>query len=181
MATIRPLILDRLASGIATDCKEAKLEIGVVIGPAYGAISLASFIALHLIQETGRNDITAIWAEKGEEGNLTINSMLTNEIAGKNILVAEDILTTGKSAKKVIAQARLHGGTVIAVSSIWNRGGVTAIDLDVPILLSLVNEKIEKVPAHECEQCKKGVPINMTIGHGAEFVSKMGGQPPYRS
>lgn len=92
---------------------------------------------------------------------------------GKKVLIVEDILTTGGTAKKVVEAARKSGGEVIGVSALCNRGGVTKEAIgDVPELFSLTNVQMDAFPEDECPLCKNEIPVNTEIGHGKEFLSR---------
>lgn len=110
-----------------------------------------------------------------ETGNYVIKRGYDKLIAGKKVLVVEDILTTGGSVKKTVEAVRAIGGEVAGVAALCNRGGVTAEDIgDVPELFSLVNITLESWEASECPLCAQGVPINTSVGKGKEFLSQQG-------
>ncbi len=127
----------------------------IVIAPATGGIILSHCVADHMSRMASRT-VLSLYAEKtkGENG-FTINPGYREFIKGKDVLVLEDILTTGGSVKKVIRQVRRWGGKVIGVGALWNRGGITAKDLgDVPKLFSLVNVTLETFTRGKCQKCK---------------------------
>ncbi len=97
-------------------------------------------------------------------------------ITGKNVLVVEDVLTTGGSVRKVIEATRAIGGNVIGVGALWNRGGITSQNVaNVPKLISLVNRKLDEWDEKDCPLCKQGVPININVGKGREFLLRKSG------
>jgi len=95
-------------------------------------------------------------------------------VSGKKVLGVEDILTTGGSVKKVIKATRVLDGNIIGVGVLCNRGGITAKDLDVPRLFSLVNVALEMWDENDCPLCATNVPINTSVGKGKEFLKKTG-------
>ena len=99
-------------------------------------------------------------------------------IADKNVLVAEDLLTTGGSVRGVVTAGRAVGANVIGVGVLCNRGGVTRANLgDVPKLFALVNVKMDSWTEEECARvgpCSKRVPINTDVGHGRAFLARKG-------
>src|SRR6266700_2188917 len=112
-------------------------EIDVVVGPVLGGIVLSQWVAHHLNTRRTERETLAIYAEKGSDSadkQFFFNRGYDTYIPGKNILVVEDVLTTGGSARQVIELVRRHGGNVIGLSALCNRGGVQPQDVgDVPI------------------------------------------------
>ncbi len=93
-------------------------------------------------------------------------------LAGKNVLVVEDVLTTGASARGVVVATRAHEGNVIGLGVLCNRGGITPPDVaDPPKLRALVNVKLDAWDAVDCPKCREGVPINTEVGKGKEFLA----------
>lgn len=93
-------------------------------------------------------------------------------VAGKRVLVVEDILTTGGSARETVHAARRAGGKVLAVAAMVNRGGVTHEALGgVKVLRVLLNVAMKAYPPQECPLCASGVPINTDVGHGRQFLA----------
>jgi orotate phosphoribosyltransferase len=84
----------------------------------------------------------------------------------------EDIITTGNSIKAVSDAVRDAGGIVAGVAAICNRGGVRAEEVGVPILFSMTELPLAAWLESECPLCRQGVPINIEVGKGREFVSR---------
>lgn len=138
----------------------------VVIGPEMGGIGYALLVALHF-----GGKVKAAYAEKDGNG-FRIRATFASKLAGLRVLVVEDILNTGGSAAKVIKAVREVGGEVIGVVAICNRGGVTAEQLDVPFVEAVVEVSMETFEEDACPLCAQGVPINTTVGHGADFLAR---------
>lgn len=83
-------------------------------------------------------------------------------VAGKNVLMVDDILTTGGSAKKVIEATRACGGNVVGLGALWNSGGISAREMGTPKLVALVNERLETWDENSCLLCWRNIPINWT-------------------
>ena len=98
-----------------------------------------------------------------------ITFAVAGHIKNNNVLVVEDLLTTGGSVAKVCRQIEHLGGNVIGVSAVVNRGGVTAEDLGVPKLNALAEVSFEAVDHVDCLLCKEEVPIVEDVGHGDKF------------
>ena len=90
-------------------------------------------------------------------------------LKGKYVLVVEDLLNTGDTVKKVVAQVRRHGGHVIGVSAICNRGPETAESLGVPRLEALASVDFEVLDPDDCRLCQAKIPIVEDIGHGGKY------------
>ncbi len=151
-------------------------EVDVVAGPTLGGVILAQWVAHHLSLR-GR-EVLSVYAEKGTAGGFELRRGYDALVAGKRVLVVEDVLTTGGSLKEVITAIRAGGGTVIGASALCNRGGVTAAQVgNPPVLHSLVDVNLESWDAATCPLCAAGVPINASVGKGAEFLRARKGGP----
>ena len=82
-------------------------------------------------------------------------------VKGKNILVIEDLTTTGGSVRKVVDAVKAVGGNVVGVCVMVNRDpvNVTAEVVGAPFS-ALGVLKASAVEAADCELCKKNIPIN---------------------
>src|SRR5947209_11247159 len=76
-------------------------QIDVVVGPVLGGIVLSQWVAHHLNANRSSGETLAIYAEKegdGPDKRFVFHRGYDRYIAGKNILVVEDVLTSGGSA-----------------------------------------------------------------------------------
>ena len=149
-------------------------SVEVVIAPAIGGVILSQWIASHLSEITG-HEVLGIYAEKtGSDDTFIIKRGYDKLVAGKNILVVEDVLTTGGSAKKVVEASRALGGNIVGLGVLCNRGGITPQDVaDPPKLFALVNVKLDAWDEAECPLCaNKSVPINTDVGKGREYLAR---------
>lgn len=136
--------------------------VDTVVGAATGAIPLAYLTALSIEAQTA-------WADKDGEDFAFERAGFVEQLTGKRVLIVEDLLNTGDTVKKVIAQARKHGADVVGVSVICNRGNETAESLGVPLLEQLASVKFVALDADTCQLCADSVPIVEDIGHGKEY------------
>ncbi len=90
------------------------LEIDMVVGPALGGVILSQWTAHHLSEIKGK-EILGVYTEKSPDGGMAFTRGYDKFIAGKKVLVVEDLTTTGGSAKKVAEAVRGIGGDVAAV------------------------------------------------------------------
>lgn len=163
--------------------------IDAVIAPAIGGVILSQWTAYHLTELTGR-EVLGVYAEKeGKvqtsasygplsprfEDAFVIKRGYDKLIRKRNVLVVEDVLTTGGSVKKVVQAVRDVGGRVVEVAALCNRGNVAAEAIGAPGLFALANVKLDAWDEKECPMCKQGVPINTDIGKGREFLARIRG------
>jgi orotate phosphoribosyltransferase len=151
--------LCRLLADAAAPCRPE-----VVCGPALGGIILSQWTAHHL-------GALAVYAEKVPDGGLALRRGYDRLVAGRRVLVVEDIVTTGGSVRQTVAAVRAATGDVVMAAAVCNRGGVTAVELGVPALASLVTVSLDSWEASACPLCRDHVPINTDVGKGLEFVS----------
>lgn len=160
-----------LCRGIAEQFVSDKVE--VVIAPAIGAIALSQWAAHNLGWFISR-EVLAVYAEKRwSDSTFHITRGYDKLVTNKNVLVIEDILTTGSSIRDVVRCVRDIGGNVVGVGAICNRGGVTPAMLgDVPKLISLLNLPLERWEEKDCPLCARNVPVNEGFGRGREFMER---------
>lgn len=150
----------------------AEKNIDVVTGPAVGAAILSQFVAYHLTDIRG-TEVYSTYADKDGQGGFILKRGYDQIIKGKNVLVVEDLTTTGGSIKKVVDVVRDLGGEVAGAIVVVNRGEVTKEAVGNPQeFLSLVTLDLESWDESDCELCAKGIPVNTDIGHGREFMAK---------
>jgi orotate phosphoribosyltransferase len=150
--------------------------VEVVIAPAIGGVILSQWTAHHLSEITGR-EVLSVYAEKAEDGEtFVIKRGYDKIVAGKKVLVVEDVLTTGGSVKKVIVATRALGSNIVGLGVLCNRGGITPHNVaDPPKLFALVNVQLDAWDEDECARtgpCYRNVPVNMDVGKGREFLAK---------
>jgi len=104
---------------------------------------------------------------------LSSNKVMTKSSPEKKILVVEDVLTTGDSARKVIEVTRALEGKVVGLGVLCNRGKVTEADvISVPRLTALLEVELAMYDAKTCPLCEQDIPINTDVGKGREFLAK---------
>jgi len=149
-------------------------QIDVVVGPVLGGIVLSQWTTHHLNSKRATGETLAVYAEKeqGSDQSFAFYRGYDKHIAGKNVLIVEDILTTGGSVRRVIELVRKHGGNVVGVSALCNRGNVQPRDVgDVPIY-TLITLDLETYTEEECPFCTQEIPINIIVGKGRMFLAK---------
>ena len=165
-------ITSHVAYRMATPFGAAGVE--VVAGPTIGGVILAQWVAYHLTQLG--TPVLAIYAEEQLDAAGTKQRVFRRgydqHLPNKRVLIVEDILTTGQSARAVVDAVVAGGGIPIGVAALCNRGSVTAEQLGVPRLVALTNLALEAWDAATCPLCAAGVPINTSVGKGAAFLAQ---------
>ena len=140
----------------------------VVCGPAMGGIILAQWTGHHLA-------LPAVYAEKAPEGGMALRRGYDALVRGRRVLVVEDVVNTGGSLAEAIRAVRAAGGVVVGATALCNRGGVTAADLDIPVLHALLELSLDSWSAEEGPLCRRRVPVNTQVGKGREFLARQSG------
>ncbi|GAC1399541.1 MAG: phosphoribosyltransferase family protein [Ktedonobacteraceae bacterium] len=149
-------------------------QIDVVVGPVLGGIVLSQWTAHALNLRRSIGETLAIYAEKeqGSDQAFVFHRGYDKHIPGKRVLIVEDILTTGGSVRRVIELVRKHGGNVVGVSALCNRGSVQTQDVGNVPISTLITLALETYPEEACPFCKQHVPINTDVGKGRMFLAK---------
>jgi orotate phosphoribosyltransferase len=151
--------------------KFADCDVDAVAGPTMGGVVLSQWVAYHL-NRTAKAGVLSVYAEEDESKHRIFKRGFGNVIAGKNVLVVEDILTTGGSARKVVDAVRQAGGNVAGLAVLCNRGGVEADAVGGVEIFSLASVNFDSWPEDSCPLCSSSVPINTEVGKGREFLNK---------
>lgn len=153
--------------------KRAKdLDIDVVVAPALGGIILSTWTAYHL-SSLKNKEVLGIYTEKDEQKNQVFTRGYDKYVKDKNVLVIEDLTTTGGSVKKVVDTVKAAGGRVVTVIVMVNRSPKTVNGDTVGAPFMALGElPVETWDEKRCPLCKKDVPINTTIGHGKKFLER---------
>lgn len=162
-------LTSQLCRQIAETWKSTPID--AVLAPALGGIILSQWIAFHL-SEMHKKDILGIYAEKDGD-SFIVKRGYDELVREKNVLLVEDILTTGGSIKKVVEVVRKIPANIVGVAALCNRGGITEKDIGgVPRLTSLFSVDLQAWELQDCKLCKENVPINVKVGKGKEFLEK---------
>lgn len=161
-----------ICSQIAEQFHDAGVE--VVAGPTLGGVILSQWVAYHLTRLTGQTVLSVYTEEEGEDADrrALFRRGYADLVTGKRVLVVEDVITTGDSARRVVQAVQHTGGVVVGVGVLCNRGGITAAMLGAPVLTALVELHLESWDEAECPLCREGVPVNTRVGKGATFLAK---------
>lgn len=151
--------------------------VDVVAAPAVGGTILCTWTVYYLSRLKGK-EILSVYTEKDKgttasaaESEQIFRRGYDRFIKGKKVLVLEDLTTTGISVKKTVAAVKAAGGKPVAVCVMVNRDekNVNAKVVGAPFY-SLGVFPAQAFPAEDCPLCKKGIPVNVKIGHGKKFL-----------
>lgn len=167
-----PVYIKRLCQGLVSRFSKLLIKkTQAVIAPAVGGAVLSHLIAEYMSKETDYvHFVASVYADKEPDGRLVIRRGYDKRIENQDVIILDDIMTTGGTVKKLVAEAKAKGANVLGAAVLWNRGGVIANDLGIIRLVSLVNKKLESWPEDDCPLCKAGVLVNQEVGKGREFL-----------
>ena len=152
-----PLKVSRLCREIAERFKDDNVE--AVVSPAVGGVALSQWVVYHLTELTGR-EVLAVFAEKVGESKkeFGFSEGCGDFLAGKRVLITDDILTTGGSIDAVRKAATDAGGVVIGVGILWLRAK-EKVEMDIPFF-ALINKTFPVWTPAECPLCARNVPLD---------------------
>lgn len=156
-----------LGAMLAEAVQEQGIEADVVCGPAVGGVICAQYTALAM-------GIDCVFAERNRVDGVErfeLRRRYDEAVAGRRILVVDDVINTGHSTGLVLEAVRAAGGVVAGVATWINRGNVGARELGVDRFVFLDEVELPSIPAGDCGLCAAGVPVNTHYAHGAEYVS----------
>jgi orotate phosphoribosyltransferase len=135
-------------------------RVEVVAGPVTGGALLAHTIAGLLDSRRSLTHPPCLFAPFNYDpsGRFSLRSFYRREIAGKRVLLADDVRNTGETFARCAALVADTGGTVLATAEICDR--MEAIqDLGVPNIALAEYKAPENFKAGACPLCASGVPI----------------------
>lgn len=148
------------------------LDVDVVVGPALGGIILSTWTAYHL-SSLKHKEILGVYTEKDENKNQVFTRNYDKLVKDKNVLVIEDLTTTGGSVKKVVDAVRGVGGLVVAVIVMVNRSPKTVNGETVGAPFMALGElPVTTWEENKCPLCHEGKPINTIVGHGKKYLEE---------
>jgi orotate phosphoribosyltransferase len=157
-----PSTIWRLAQDLLDVLPAVLLEnTEVVAGPTMGGALLAHTLAGLL---DGRRALThppcsfAPFSGGGGDHEFTLRGFYAREMAGRRVLIADDVRNTGKTLVRCADLVRQAGGTVLATVEICDRMEAIA-DAGVPNYALAEYRAPDNFPAAECPMCRAGEPV----------------------
>lgn len=133
----------------------------VVAGPVTGGALLAHTMAGLLDSRRPMSHPPTLFAPftLDASGALTLSRFYSQQVAGRKVLLVDDVRNTGQTLVRCAAVVRDSGGTVIATAEICDRMEAV-VDLDVPNYPLVEYKAPENYPEAGCPLCTGGLPIN---------------------
>lgn len=141
-----PAYTEEIIKHLASHFKDSSIDY--VVGPAIGGIILSYEMARQLGSKS-------IFAER-EEGKMIFRRGF-NLPKGSNVLVVEDVVTTGGSVKEVIELVEVLGSNVKGVACLVDRSNGT-VDFKTTFVSALTMDVISYEP-NTCPLCRDGIPL----------------------
>jgi orotate phosphoribosyltransferase len=140
--------LSGVASRLAADIAAGTLGVDVVVGPAMGGI----IVAYELGRQLG---VPAIFTERDDAGKMVLRRGFEVE-RGTRVLIAEDVVTTGKSSLESAAALEASGAVVVALACVVDRRAA-GTPVEWP-LYAAAKVDVANWEADACDLCAKGIP-----------------------
>ncbi|MEG1608615.1 MAG: orotate phosphoribosyltransferase [Clostridia bacterium] len=147
---------EKLCKALAKKLKGVAVDL--VVSPAVGGILMGYEVARQL-------GVPNIFAER-ENGAMTFRRGFSVP-NGANVIVVEDVVTTGGSVKEVVELVKSLGGNVQAIASIVDRSN-GAVDFGVKFV-NLISVDVVSYDAENCPLCKDG---SVAVKPGSRNLSK---------
>ncbi len=144
-----PEYSEKLCKFLKDKIASSGIKADKVISPAIGGILIGYELSRQL-------SVPNIFAERDDSGKMTIRRGFSIK-KGENILVVEDVVTTGGSVKEVIDLVENAAGKVVGISAIANRGKEEN-PFEYPFVY-LIRLNFKTYTPETCPLCKKGLPI----------------------
>ena len=134
-----------LARGLAERVKDANVE--VVVGPAMGAVVWSFAVAQAL-------GVRSLFTER-QDTVMTLRRGFELR-PGERVLVVEDAVSTGRSAREAIEVVKGTGAEIVGVGSIVNRSGGNPFEDDGLPLWALCDVTVNMWSPDDCPLCANG-------------------------
>jgi orotate phosphoribosyltransferase len=133
----------------------------VVAGPVTGGALLAHTMAGLLDSRRDLRRPPTLFAPFADDGNggHSLSSFYGKQIAGRRVLLADDVRNTGQTFAQCAALVRDAGGTVVATCEIYDRLEAD-VEIGVPNFALAGYRAPENYKAESCPLCQAGTPIS---------------------
>ena len=148
--------VEELAKQIEKDYEGEQL---LVVGILKGASVFVSDLIRKINLDVNIDFMSVSSYGNGTESSGTVRILkdLDVDIAGKNVLIVEDIVTTGGSVKEVVDVVREHRGIPVGVGMLVDRSGGKAV-FDIPVQ-ALLHLDVPTYDPEACPLCAQSIPI----------------------
>jgi orotate phosphoribosyltransferase len=124
-------------------------EVNVVASPAVGGLIIGHEVARSL-------GARFIFTERGTDGRMILRRGFSVQ-PGENVVVIEDVVTTGGSTREVVELLEAAGARVLAAGSIIDRSGGSA-QVGAP-RVALATLHVTAWLPEDCPLCQQGLPV----------------------
>ncbi|MBI3404659.1 MAG: orotate phosphoribosyltransferase [Acidobacteria bacterium] len=139
-----PQHAEQLGRSLAAEFHGSKVDC--VVSPAIGGLIIGHEVARAM-------GVRAIFVERDSSGRMALRRGFEIK-PGEQIVVVEDVWTTGGSTCEAIRVVEEHGGRVVAAGALIDRSGGR---LELPVRTeALLTMKMESYTPAECPQCRAG-------------------------
>jgi orotate phosphoribosyltransferase len=150
---------ERLCNALAQKIKAAGIQVDAIVAPAMGGVVVG--------YEMGRQlGIPSMFCER-VDGKFELRRGFSLS-EGQNILVVEDVVTTGKSSMEAVACIKAYGAIPVAVTSLIDRRSNNDVSLVLP-LVSLV--KLD-VPTYKPDALPDELKAIPAVKPGSRFINQ---------
>jgi len=157
-----PRYAEQLGRALAAEFHD--LRVDCVASPALGGILLGHEVARAIGARPDGTATRAIFVERDARGSLALRRGFEVE-PGENVLVVEDVWTTGSSTYEAIRVIEEAGGRVVAAGALIDRSGGR---LELPVRAeALVELRMESYDAADCPLCRAG---SVAMRPGSRFL-----------
>lgn len=157
----QPSIVWRLAQDLIEIMPDTLVkEVDVVAGPVMGGALLAHTLAglLDGRRQLSHPPTSFAPLSVDERGALSLRPFYRSVVAGKGVLIADDIRNTGKTFERAKAVLEEAGARVVATIEICDRLEAV-VDLGVPNIALAEYPAPENFAAKDCPMCHAGAPV----------------------
>lgn len=148
-----PEAAGRLGGELAAKFKDVRIDC--VASPALGGILVGHEAARGL-------GVRAVFAERDASGRMSLRRGFSLQ-PGEQVLVVEDVWTTGGSTRETIGVVEQAGGRAVAAGALIDRSG-GRLELGVPAR-ALIELDIPSYDPFECPLCRAGEAITKPGSH----------------
>ncbi len=135
-------------------------QTDLVAGPLTGGALLAHTVAGLLDSRRKLTDPPKLFAPLSPDAgdDKALRSLYRRQVAGKRVLLADDVRNTGQTFARCAALVREAGGTVVGTIEIYDRQEAI-VELGVPNIALAEFKTPDNYPADACPLCAAGLPV----------------------
>ena len=140
--------LEDVVLKIKKDIEDGKIKVDLTAGPAMGGIIAAWEAARQL-------GVNAVFTERDENGVMSLRRGFEIQ-RGQNVLIVEDVVTTGKSSTECAAALAAAGAVISGLACIVDRRGDKSDEIPWRFYPA-VKTSVSSWEAQDCPLCKNGI------------------------